>query len=235
MKWNTAISTHRDGELSIRGTSLSTLMRERTFSEVAFLLFSERLPDEKESRLFDAMLVACAEHGVEAPSAFSARVSASVGNPLHVAAAAGILATGDYHGGAIEEAAELFSTKTTVADVLASGKRFPGFGHKLYKDVDPRAELLFTLAEELGLSGDYVAHAKSIRDELARTSGKTLPINIDGALAALLLELKLTPRLGKVLFAFARMPGMIAHILEEVQNEKPYRRLESEDVTYTGN
>lgn len=234
MIWNTAISTSKDGEVFVRGTALSTLTRERTFSEVAFLLLGGRLPNERERRLFDAMLVSAAEHGIAAPSTYAARVSASTGNPLHVAAAAGILSIGDHHGGAVEEAARLFAGKTSAQEVMASGKRFPGFGHKVYTDADPRAELLFTLAEELSLAGEHVAQARAIKDELQHVTGKALPLNIDGALAALMLELSLDYRLGKALFAFARMPGMLAHALEEIQNEKPYRRLSDTDITYSG-
>lgn len=234
MTWNTAISTSKDGELFVRGTALSTLIKERTFSEVAFLLLAGRLPTERECRLFDAMLVAAAEHGVAAPSAYAARVSASTGNPLHIAAAAGILSIGDHHGGAVEEAARLFANRTSAQEVIASGKRFPGFGHKVYTEVDPRAELLCALADDLSLAGEHVAHARKIHAELQQETGKTLPLNIDGALAALMLELSLDYRLGKALFAFARMPGMLAHALEEVQNEKPYRRLSDTDITYTG-
>ncbi|MEK7602522.1 MAG: citryl-CoA lyase [Patescibacteria group bacterium] len=234
MKWNTAISTTKEGQLVVRGISLSELVRDHSFSEVSFLLLSGRLPSDTEQKLFDMMLVSMSEHGVQAPSAFSARVSASVGNPLHVAIAAGILATGDHHGGAIEAAAQYFQAKTSVEKVLAERSRFPGYGHKVYKDADPRAQQLLQAATELGIAGVHVEQARLIEKELAVATGKHLPLNIDGAIAALMLELGLDPHLGKPLFAFGRMPGMMAHALEEIQNEKPYRRLDDEDITYTG-
>lgn len=234
MKWNTHISTDKDGERVIRGEALSSLVKDHTFTEAIFLLLAERLPNSHERRVFDAMLVAGCEHGVEVPSAFSARVSASVGNPLHVAVAAGILSTGDFHGGAIEEAALFFEKKIPVSDVLAKGKRFPGFGHKVYKDADPRAELLFEIAKEEGIGIEEIAYARSIETDLEAQSGKHFPINIDGALAALMLGLGLPPALGKPLFVLSRLPGMIAHAHEEQVNEKPYRRFGADDVTYTG-
>lgn len=234
MKWNTKISTDKAGERFIRGESLSSLMSEHTFTETIFLLLAERLPNPHERRVFDAMLVAGCEHGVEVPSAFSARVSASVGNPLHVAVASGILSTGDHHGGAVEAAATLLQQKTPVSMVLAEGKRFPGFGHKIYKDKDPRAELLFTIATEEGIATEHIAYIRSIEKDLEEQSGRHFPINIDGALAALILGLGLSPALGKSLFVLSRLPGMIAHAHEEQVNEKPYRRFDAEDVTYTG-
>ncbi len=237
MKWNTAISTKKDGEVYVRGVALSTLIKERTFSEVAFLLMGGRLPKENELALFNMMLVSAAEHGVEVPSSFAPRVAISVGNPMNAALAAGMLATGDHHGGAIELLAQMLASKRPaeelVDEMLGQGGRMPGFGHKIYKDIDPRAAVLLAKAEELGLAGAYVEELRAMHETL-ESRGKTLPINIDGALAALMCELGLDYRLGKGLFAFARMPGMMAHALEEAQNEKPYRRFDEGDTEYSG-
>ena len=238
MKWKTGISDKKDGEVFVRGRALGDLIREYSFSEAAFLLFKGVLPVENEKKLFDAMLVSCIEHGIEPPSAFVPRVSVSVGNPMNAAIAAGMLAIGDWHGGAIEQAAFLFgrekSAEEIVGQTISRGGRFPGFGHKVYKDKDPRAELLIEKAEALGLSGAFVKKARQCGEELAKQTGKKLPLNIDGAIAALMLELGFDWRLGKAIFALGRMPGMIAHIHEEMVNEKPYRRLDSEDVEYVG-
>jgi len=238
MKWRTSISTRKNGELYVRGHALSDLMRNDSFSASAFLVLSGRKPTKNEQALFDMILVSCIEHGVEAPSAFSARVSASVGNPMNAALAAGLLATGDWHGGAIEEAARLLASEKSpeeiVGEVCNSGKRLAGFGHKIYKDSDPRAEALFLRAEELGFSGVSIKKARTLGTELEKQTGKKLPLNIDMAIAALMCEMKLDWRLGKAIFAFARMPGMIAHAHEEMVNEKPYRRLDETDVEYTG-
>src|SRR5258708_7105953 len=124
---------------------------------------SGRLPDESEKKLFDMMLVACIEHGVEVPTAFVPRVSVSVGNPMNAALAAGLLSMGDFHGGAAEACAEVLvrdeSAKETVAAMIAEGKKIPGFGHPLYKDADPRAELLLETGEKLGKAGKFVMKA----------------------------------------------------------------------------
>lgn len=238
MKWNTAISTKKDGALFIRGHALSSLMEEKTFSEVTYLLLSNRLPTPPEHTLFTMLLVACIEHGIEAPSDFVPRVSISVGNPMNVAMAAGLLAVGDWHGGAAEELARLLQTPASaseiVAHTLAAGARLQGFGHKLYKDSDPRAEALLQKAASLGLATSFVEKARALEHELEAQSGTHLPINIDGALAACMCELGLDWRLGKALFGFARMPGMMAHALEEKTREKPYRRLDEDEVSYDG-
>lgn len=238
MKWKTAISTKKDNEVFVRGRALAELVAEKTFSEAAFLLLKGVLSNENERKLFDAILVSCVEHGIEPPSAFVPRVSVSVGNPMNAALAAGMLAIGEHHGGAIEKAAFLFQQEKSaveiVSEVVAAGERFPGFGHKVYKDKDPRAELLLEKAESLGFSGAFAKKARECGEELENQTGKHFPLNIDGVIAALMLELGFDWRLGKAIFALGRLPGMIAHSHEEMVNEKPYRRLEEGDVEYIG-
>jgi citryl-CoA lyase len=238
MKWKTAISTHKDNELYIRGQALRTLVEKHTFAEVVFLLLGGRMPSAQEATMLNMVLVSCVEHGIEAPSAFSARVSASVGNPLHVALAAGMLATGEWHGGAIENAARYVQSnetpETIVASVRARGERLPGFGHKIYKDKDPRAEMLLEEAKKLGVAGRGVERARALETQLAQQSGKHLPLNIDGAIAAIITDLGFDWRLGNAFFLLGRAPGIIAHAYEETVNEKPYRRIDESDVSYTG-
>ncbi len=238
MKWRTKISVNKKGEHYLRGHKLAGLIGKLSFTEAAFLAIQGRLPKKSETRMLDAVLVATIEHGVEVPSAFVPRISASVGNPSHVALAAGILSTGNSHGGAIEEAMRNFSLKTgpagLVKERLARGERLAGYGHKIYKDKDPRAEALIALAKKLKFGQKHIARAEAIRKELLKQAGISLPLNVDGAIAAILLEMGFDPVLGKAFFVFARMPGMMAHVEEEMKNEKPYRRLDEGDVEYLG-
>jgi citryl-CoA lyase len=238
MKWKTAISTRTKKDFYIRSKGLLMLIEKHSFTDVIFLLLRERLPTKKESSMLNAVLVACAEHGIETPSAFTARVSQSVGNSLPVAIAAGILATGQWHGGAVNKAMELFesglSQREIVSDLLKRKERMPGFGHKLYKDKDPRAQALLSKARKLGLAMKYVPRAVLLEKELARQSGKMLPLNVDGALAAVLLELGFSSALGNSLFVIGRVAGLTAHAFEELSREKPYRRLDENDVEYDG-
>ncbi|MBI3420998.1 MAG: citryl-CoA lyase [Candidatus Sungbacteria bacterium] len=238
MKWKTAISQHANGTLFVYGHELTELIEKAAFSEVIFLLLKGTLPTKKEAQLLDACLVAMAEHGIQAPSTFVARTSISVGNPFNAALAAGILATGDWHGGAIEKCAQYLQSgkdaPAIIGEVGLAGGRMPGFGHKVYKDEDPRASVLFTKARELGCAGTCIALVHEIKDALEKKTGKKLPINVDGAVAALVSELGIDWRFGKALFILGRMPGLMAHIREEMVNEKPYRRLEDDEVKYVG-
>lgn len=238
MKWTTAISTKKDGELYIRGEALSKLTQERTYTEAAFLVLSGRLPSDAEKTLFDMILVSTIEHGVETPTGYIPRVSASVGNPMNAVIAAGMLATGDYHGGAIEKAAEYIrseqSAEEIVAGVIAKKARLLGFGHKIYKDVDPRAEALLSRALELNVAVKEIEKARALGVELEKQSGKKLPLNVDMAIATIISAFGFDPRIGMGLFGFARVPSMMAHAIEELTNEKPYRRFEEADTEYTG-
>lgn len=238
MQWRTSISTHKDGELYIRGYKLTELIATKSFPEVVFLLLAGKMPTAQQAELLGAMLVAASEHGVEAPSTFVARTTASTGASFTAALAGGILTIGKHHGGAIESLAELLQSgkdaATIIAELSAKSERLPGYGHKVYKDEDPRTAALFKRANGLGLLGKYAALADELRQELHKESGKLLPLNIDGAFAVLLSELGISWRMGNGLFVLARLPGLIAHVGEELEREKPYRRLEEGEVEYDG-
>jgi len=238
MKWKTSISVHKDGELSIRGYKLTELIAKHGFIEGIFLILKGQLPTPAEAEVLSVCLLACIEHGVEVPSAFVGRVVASTGNSVNAALAADMLAIGDYHGGAIEGAMELLmrkeEAKELVANALAKKERLPGFGHKIYKESDPRTAALFVRAAQAQFSDAVIKKALLIEKELLTQGGKTLPLNVDGAVAVILVTMGFSPRLGKAFFALGRMPGMMAHIAEELDNEKPYRRFEESDVEYEG-
>ncbi len=238
MLWKTKISTHKDGELYVRGQKLTDLIAKYGFIEGTFLILLGRLPKTAEAEVLSVCLLACIDHGVEVPSAFVGRVVASTGNSVNAALAADMLAIGDYHGGAIEAAMELFmragEAKAIVAEAMAKKERLAGYGHKIYKESDPRTAALFVRASQLKFDDEVIKKALLIEQELANQSGKTLPLNIDGAIAAILVTMGFSPKLGKAFFALGRMPGMMAHIVEEIENEKPYRRFEEGDVRYEG-
>ena len=171
--WRTRISEVRPNEVRVRGYDLMELIGSRSFGDVVFLLLSGDLPKGDEGRMMEALLVSCAEHSVLAPSVDAARFVASAGVPLQAAVASGMIALGDRHGGAVEDA-------------------------------------------------------------VAAVFGRPLRMNIDGAMAALLLELGLDPGLGRALYVIGRAPGLVAHVYEEQTRERPYRDVGWRNVTYAG-
>jgi citrate synthase len=112
-------------------------------------------------------------------------------------------------------------------------KRFPGFGHRFHTK-DPRTVKLFQIASDLGIAGEHVAMAKAIESAIAQESGKKLPINVDGAIAALLCEMKFPFELANAFFILARVPGLVAHVYEEQTRMKPMRHINSKDHEYDG-
>ncbi len=230
MKFDTKISASKNGEHHVYDHAMSKLMQKNSFTDVVFLLYTGKLPTDGERVLLDTMLVSATEHGVEAPSLYVPRVSAASCNSVHVAIAAGVLAMGEEHGGAGEAAAYLLSrnedVQTLVEEYVANGKRMPGYGHRIYKDEDPRAMIIYIKAKETKAPLAAFEKAYAIESELAKTKRKKLPLNIDGAFAAGVLALGMDPRAAKALFVLARVAGMGAHAIEELEQKNGYRRLE---------
>ncbi|RME31629.1 citryl-CoA lyase [Candidatus Woesearchaeota archaeon] len=238
MKCKTAVSHLTDDDLVIRGEKLSSLVAEASFTDAVFLILSGRKPAAKESRLFASILTSIIDHGTGTASALTSRFVASTGNALNASVAAGVLALGEYHGGAIETAmrqlADVKDAKAFVAEALKEKRRIMGFGHKVYKDEDPRVTQLYGIAEEVGYESPYLTLARDIERELAVQKGKKLVLNIDGFIAAALLGMGFPPEVGKGVFIIGRVPGLVAHAVEERQREKPVRRLDEADIEYDG-
>jgi citrate synthase len=214
------------------------LMTGRTFTDTIFLLHQSRLPSPAERALLDAVLTGVADHGSGAPSCATARLAIS-GNrqSISAAVAAGLLAVGDDHGGAglgcmelIAEGVALMKTEgLSIADAAArvvaqarqAKRRLPGFGHRVHS-TDPRTAILFGLAEQGGIAGDGVAFVNALEQAIA-SAVKPLPINIDGALAAVLHDMGFAPEFGRFVFLIGRVAGLTAEVAEELAREKPMR------------
>jgi citrate synthase len=237
--WRTAIVDAGPDHIRVRGHDVLDLMKQATFTDLIFLLHHERLPSAAERRLLDAILIGSADHGAGAPSCAAARLAAS-GNRQSASAAiaAGILTIGDEHGGAGSGCMEMI--EGGLADVRRAGqsldtvagrivdearsakKRLPGFGHRVHSVIDPRVAVLFTLARDLGLEGDGIRFARAV-EAAVREKIKPIPLNIDGALAAILVDLGFPSLVGKLVFIVARVAGLSAEVLEEYTREKPMR------------
>lgn len=232
MKHRSDISKTEGGEHEIYGHKVTELMKQHSFVDTVFLLYTGKLPTEGQRTLLDAMLTASAEHGIEAPSLYAPRVSVASGNSVHVGMAAGILAIGEAHGGAGEASARALSESESAEALVArfekDGKFIPGFGHKIYKDEDPRATIIYMKAKEGNVPLAAFEKAYAVEALLEKQKGKRLPLNIDGAFAAGVLALGMDPSAAKALFVFGRVAGMGAHAIEEKTQKNGYWRLEEE-------
>ncbi len=245
--WRSGITDVAQGAIRIRGYEVTDLMAQADFTEVTFLLVRARLPRTGEKRLLNAMLVASADHGPKSPSVAAARMVAS-GNraSFEAAVAAGVLAIGDAHGGAGEACMQMIAAglemmrgqslsieetaAREVARMIEEKRRIPGLGHRLHT-VDPRSELIFKMAREEAVSGAGVQYMEALAQEAARQI-RHLPVNLDGAMAAILHDLGFPPVWAKAIFILGRVAGITAHVQEETTREKPMRF--GSNVTYDG-
>jgi citrate synthase len=236
--WRTAIASSSDGQIRLRGYEVTALMQRTTFTDTIFLLHRGCLPTPEQRQLLDAILTGVADHGSGSPSCATARLAAS-GNrqSLSAAVAAGILAVGDEHGGAGSNCMEMIESRLararsegssvaaaadrTFSEARAAGTRVPGLGHRVHT-TDPRSPVLFEMARTNGLAGDGITFMEALQGA-ARDQGKVLPINIDGALAAVLHDMGFDPPFGRLIFLIGRVAGLTAEVAEELEREKPMR------------
>ena len=245
--WNTAVTSIAPNEIRVRGYRIDELMGAVPFGSAVYLILRGELPGAAVGQLVEAMLVSSIDHGVTPPSTLSVRNAASTGAPLNACLAAGALAVNRHHGGAVEDCmrllargAALLAAGTSaeeaaarlIAEEKAAGRRLPGWGHRVHSN-DPRSGRLLAIAREAGVAGAHVAVAEAIVGELGR-AGKPLPLNVDGAIAALLADLGFAPELANGFFILARTAGWMAHVAEELGREKPMRRIDQGAASYDG-
>lgn len=228
--WKTDIASSGEDAV-IRGESLEDVM-EMSFVDAIWLVLQGEKPSEKESEIFNTILSSSIDHGVGNPSTVSARTVQSGGNDMNTGVAAGILALGDSHGGAIEDGMMMLQSDRAAEEIIEEyiekGDKIPGIGHKVY-DEDPRAQKMLEKADELGISGKYTEKMLDVQEAFAEKK-VDLVLNVDGAIAGIMSDLGWEPELGKGIFIIARTPGLVAHVREEM-DEEPFRREEGE---YTG-
>ena len=246
--WHTAITHIEPNKVVVRGYDIADLMGRASFGATVHLILTGELPSAPIARLMDAVLVASIDHGATPPSALSARTVASTGASLSASVAAGIMSINRHHGGAIEDCARQLKAiadraakeSITMDDAAArhlaamkeAGERMPGFGHR-YHTKDPRTARLFTLAQEAGVDGAHMKAARAVEKCFADAK-KPLPINVDGAIGAILADVGINPSVFNGIFMIARTPGLVAHVVEEQTREKPMRRIDPVNHGYDG-
>jgi succinyl-CoA synthetase alpha subunit len=246
--WYTAITDIRPNAIRLRGRRIDELMGEITFSQAIFLALTGRLPEAQIAPLIDAIFVSSIDHGTTPPSTLAARTAASTGAPLNAAIAAGLLSINEFHGGAIENCMRMIATiqqnTTSEHDVHAATKnlvheyrerkqKISGLGHRLHS-ADPRTKRLLTLAQACGVAAEGVQTIRALQQTLNDITGKSLPINVDGALAGILYDLGIPAQLGNAFFMIARTPGLVAQVSEEQEREKRMRVIYPRESRYDG-
>src|SRR5205814_8371993 len=134
-------------------------MEHCSMGDVVYLTFTGDLPKGNEGKLLEMIFVSSTDHSVLAPSIDATRFAASAGTPLQAAVAAGVIALGEHHGGAIEQSAKLLQESVTAgrgaAEIMRAYKerkhRIPGMGHPIHSH-DPRTLKLVAKAREWKLA-----------------------------------------------------------------------------------
>lgn len=234
--WRTAIIDMEPGVIRYCGYAIEDLIGNVSFTQMIWLMTRGELPGRAQADLLDAALMSAVDHGPQAPSIAIARMAATCGVGLNNAMASAVNALGDVHGGAGEQAVELYqsiagcidggasmaeATAAEIDDFTATKSEFlPGFGHRFHP-VDPRAprllELVDSAAKEGAVSGRFAEIGRAVEAELKYRKGKAIPMNIDGATAVIYAELDFPAPLARGLFCLSRSVGILAHAWEQTQ------------------
>ncbi|WCM94868.1 citryl-CoA lyase [Acidovorax sp. NCPPB 2350] len=235
--WRTSIIDMAPGEIRYRGYPIEELIGRIGFAQMVWLMTRGDLPCEAQARLLDAALVSAVDHGPQAPSIGIARMAATCGVGLNNAMASALNVLGDVHGGAGEQAVEMYTDIAGRIDggedqacavrsgldaaIARHGKFVSGFGHRFHP-LDPRAPRLLELVDQAAsaghVTGRFARIARAVEAELAaRKSGRRIPMNIDGATAVIYAELGFPAPLARGLFCLSRSVGILAHAWEQTQ------------------
>jgi citrate synthase len=228
----TAIATSDAVSITVRGEDLCTqLIGQIGFTDYFWLLVLGARPTDVQRKVLDACLVAIAEHGL-VPSVQAARMTLSAGpDAWQGAMAAGLLGMGSVVAGSSEAAGRYLHEVVTSADadgtdieaaaiaslkaLKAAKKKVAGLGHPQHSSGDPRANRLLEIAAELGIEGRYIAALKALGQHAPTIMDRPLPINVSGAIPALLLDAGWPLEALKAVPLVARAAGLSAHLFEE--------------------
>jgi citrate synthase len=250
--WATALTSIEPNRILVRGYPIDELMARVSFSDAIYLLLTGDLPSPAISRLIDAMLVSFIDHGATPPPTLSARNAATTGASIRGSVAAGVLGFGRHYGGDIVACRQrldeglawcrsglpIADAAARLADRLVESNDIPppGFGHRFHRR-DPRATRLLQIAHELEVDQEYTQFLRAFELALSRHQAlrdRALPVNIDGAIAAVTADLGLPPEVADALLIISRVPGLAAHVLEEQRRERPMRVIDPTTHWYDG-
>ncbi len=235
MSFPTSLGTSTPDEIRLLGKDLTAdLMGSVGFGELAFWLVAMRRPTPQETRVFEAVLVALADHGFT-PTAIAARLTyLSAPDALQGALAAGLLGGGSRFLGVTEDCGaflhavlddlEEHPTDDEGWDAVAlsavrrtreAGRLVPGLGHPVHKGGDPRTPVLIAIAEQEGLHGPHLQLFEAVGRVHERVLGRRLPLNGAGVCGAALADLGLPIEMLRGFALLARAAGLLGHIAEE--------------------
>jgi len=231
---HSAISTSDPERIVVRGKDLcADLIGKTDFTSYFWLLVTGVEPTPVQKLFANSVLTAIAEHGL-VPSVVAARMTyAAAPEAFQGAVAAGLLGCGTVVLGSAEAcgrflvetlnaaerdgAAMKDAAAKAVSALKAEKKSIPGYGHPLHDKGDPRANLLLQMAEEHKIVGRHIEMLYAVRDVLPEALGRKLPINVNGAIPAVMLDVGFPLAALKGLSLLARTASLVAHLQEETE------------------
>jgi citrate synthase len=233
--WTTKISRAESGKIWVRGYPIQELIEGLSYTESAFLLLRGELPDERELALFDLAMRSGMDQQLISSAACAARFTASAFPDSAVPGlASGMLASGSVTGSPQEPAEMLIETVGWELEEAEAAKRaievwlerrgaVPGLGHPMHKGAEPRAVSVRKVALELDGWGDHGRMLDAVEAELEASKGQRIPMNLAGAIGALLADLAFDPLVIGGLGALNYGVALLAHITEEIREGVPLR------------
>lgn len=246
--WVTAVSEITAQDIFIRGYAMSDLVGTVPFSAITYLLIRGELPTPGQSRMMDVILSSILDYGLQKSGTLAARAVVSVNPAMTAGLGAGVLAAGEHalspedtgrfiqdtfnawkqSGRAMEEAAVAL-----VQELRAAKRRVPGFGHQVFRYVDPRSERLKAIAKAEGVWGEANEWYEAVHRAFQQASNKPdLVLNDVGMLAAIMVQMGFTPQEMCGLAILSTIPGLISHISEEMQSGVRNRLVPDSHVEY---
>lgn len=246
--WSTQISEIRPDTVVVRGYRLDELIG-LSFTTATYLMIKGRLPTRGQARVLDAILTGVLDYGLEKTGTVAARYVVSSNPQVQAGLATAVLAAGDY-ALATENSAR-FITEThaayvaasrpdmsayaehVVAEAQAAKLRIPGFGHPVFKKVDPRSAVLRRIAVDAGLWTEAAQLYEAVHRAFTALPGREdFPINDIGMLAAISVALGFSPQESTALAVIGTLPGVVAHVSEELTSGTVGRVVPAKDVAY---
>lgn len=251
-QWKTAIAKVERDDIIVRGERVTELIGTVSYAEMMYLIVTGSRPTPGQVRVLDALMISVMDHGIS-PSTLVTRMMASYGVPLQVGIAAGVMTFGDIHGGAGQELAKTLgavvsevaekgevndvtlreAAREMVARSRAERRPLDGFGHPQH-GADPRTPILMQLARTEGVFGPHCALLQFLEEELQAATGRSIPANIDGAAAVLLLDLGFGWEFARLMLVAPRTVGLAAHFNEEIAQGNTWRYAPADQVEYIG-
>jgi citrate synthase len=232
--WVTSVSSITEDDVLIRGYPMQDLVGSLPFSGIAFLIIRGRLPSPGEARMMDVILSSILDYSLQKSGTLAARAVVSVNPQMTAGLAAGVLAAGEYAVSPEDAGRFIAATHTEwrasgrpmeiyanelVSRLRTDKRRVPGFGHPVFRRIDPRAEKLKRIAWEVGIWGEVNDWYEAVHKAFQVAAKKPdLVINDVGMQAAIMVQMGFSPQEMCGIAVLSTFPGLVAHVSEELQS-----------------